>query len=59
MVVTGPRKSRPASPARTADALELAVDAVKLYFQDGTERPIPRPTAPAVQETYYSRHYRE
>jgi hypothetical protein len=43
-----------ASPARTADALELADDEVKLYFQDGTERPIPRPTDPAVQETYYS-----
>lgn len=43
-----------AIPARKADALDLADDAVKLYFQDGTERPIQRPKAPEVQETFYS-----
>jgi DDE superfamily endonuclease/Helix-turn-helix of DDE superfamily endonuclease len=43
-----------ASPARTADDLDLADEAVKLYFQDGTERPIQRPADPEVQETFYS-----
>jgi hypothetical protein len=43
-----------ARPARHADALDLADDAVKLYFHDSTERPIQRPKDPAVQETFYS-----
>lgn len=43
-----------ASPARHADDLDLADDAVKLYFQDGTERPIQRPKDAEVQETFYS-----
>jgi hypothetical protein len=34
--------------------LDLADEAVKLYFQDGTERPIQRPADPEVQETLYS-----
>jgi hypothetical protein len=42
------------NPARHADDLDLADDEVKLYFQDGTERPIQRPKDPAVQETFYS-----
>jgi len=33
-------------PARQADDLDLADDAVKRYFQAGPERPIPRPKAP-------------
>ena len=43
-----------ASPARHADDLDLADDEVKLYFQDGTERPIQRPKDAEVQETFYS-----
>ena len=43
-----------ANPARTADALDLTDEAVKLYFHDGTERPIQRPADPKVQETFYS-----
>ena len=43
-----------ASPARTADDLDLADDEDKRYFQDGTERPIQRPTDQAAQETCYS-----
>ena len=43
-----------ASPARHADDLDLVDDAVKLYFQDGTERPIQRPKDAEVQETFYS-----
>ncbi len=38
-----------ARPARHAADLDLADDAVKLYFHDGTERPIQRPKAPEVQ----------
>jgi hypothetical protein len=41
-------------PARDAQSLELDEDAVGAYFQDGTERPIPRPTDPDTQEQYYS-----
>ena len=47
-------QSLDASPARTAAALNLAEDKVKLYFQDGTERPIQRPKDPEDQETFYS-----
>jgi hypothetical protein len=43
-----------ASPARKAADLVLDDDEVKLYFQDGTERPIQRPKAPEVQEHFYS-----
>ena len=43
-----------ASPARKADDLDLDDDEVKLYFQDGTERPIQRPKAPEAQEDFYS-----
>lgn len=41
-------------PARTAADLPVAQDVVKVYFQDGTERPIQRPKHPDVQKTYYS-----
>jgi hypothetical protein len=41
-------------PAREAEALELAGDELKVYFHDGTERPIPRPTDQEVQKQYYS-----
>ena len=43
-----------ASPARKAADLDLDDDEVKLYFQDGTERPIQRPKDPEVQEDFYS-----
>ncbi|MCX6029308.1 MAG: transposase [Chloroflexi bacterium] len=43
-----------ANPARKAADLDLADDEVKLYFQDGTERPIQRPKDPEVQESFYS-----
>ena len=43
-----------ASPARKAADLDLDDDELKLYFQDGTERPIQRPKAPEVQEDFYS-----
>jgi hypothetical protein len=48
-------------PARTASELQVAHDAVKVYFsrrdtfvQDGTERPIQRPKDQEVQKNYYS-----
>jgi hypothetical protein len=41
-------------PARTASDLQVASDEVKLYFQDGTERPIQRPKNKTAQTTYYS-----
>jgi hypothetical protein len=41
-------------PARTASDLQVVDDEVKLYFQDGTERPIQRPKNKEVQKTYYS-----
>jgi hypothetical protein len=41
-------------PARTASDLQVADDEVKLYFQDGTERPIQRPKDKEAQKTYYS-----
>jgi len=43
-----------ARPARHAADLDLADDAIKRYFQDGTERPIQRPKDAEVQETFYS-----
>jgi hypothetical protein len=41
-------------PARTASELQVADDELKIYFQDGTERPIQRPKNQEVQKTYYS-----
>jgi hypothetical protein len=41
-------------PARTASDLQVADDEVKVYFQDGTERPIQRPKNQEAQKTYYS-----
>lgn len=41
-------------PARDAARLELDTEALEVYFHDGTERPIPRPTDPDTQNTYYS-----
>jgi len=41
-------------PARTAADLQVAHDAVKVYFQDGTERPIQRPKNQEAQKIYYS-----
>ena len=41
-------------PARTASDLQVADDEAKVYFQDGTERPIQRPKNQEVQKTYYS-----
>jgi len=41
-------------PARTASDLQVTDDEVKLYFQDGTERPIQRPKDKEAQKTYYS-----
>lgn len=41
-------------PVREATHLELEDEALEVYFHDGTERPIPRPTDPETQKTYYS-----
>jgi len=41
-------------PARIASDLQVAGDEVKVYFQDGTERPIQRPKNQEAQKTYYS-----
>jgi hypothetical protein len=41
-------------PARTASDLQVAGDDIKVYFQDGTERPIQRPKNKEAQKTYYS-----
>ena len=41
-------------PARTREALTFAENEAKLFFQDGTERPILRPSDPAAQKAYYS-----
>jgi hypothetical protein len=41
-------------PARTAISLNLAEADSGLYFHDGTERPIGRPTDPTSQRDYYS-----
>ncbi len=42
------------TPARSATELHLPPEAGQLYFQDGTERPIPRPKDPQAQSTFYS-----
>ena len=41
-------------PEREAAGLELEEDDLAIYFQDGTERPIPRPTDQEKQKEYYS-----
>jgi len=41
-------------PARTMDELTFAENEDKLFFHDGTERPILRPSDPAEQKEYYS-----
>jgi DDE superfamily endonuclease/Helix-turn-helix of DDE superfamily endonuclease len=41
-------------PVRDAHALDLEEEALKVYFHDGTERPIPRPKDNALQKAYYS-----
>jgi len=41
-------------PARDADDFEPEPDALQIYFQDGTERPIPRPVDNTIQKKYYS-----
>lgn len=41
-------------PVREADDLDLDEAEVGVYFHDGTERPIPRPTDPDEQKKYYS-----
>jgi hypothetical protein len=41
-------------PTRDARTFQPAADALKIYFHDGTERPVPRPTDPAAQKEYYS-----
>jgi len=41
-------------PVRDAAAFEPEEDALKVYFHDGTERPIPRPKDNATQREYYS-----
>jgi len=43
-----------AIPARTAEDLQVQEDESKVYFQDGTERPIQRPKDKEAQKTYYS-----
>jgi hypothetical protein len=41
-------------PARAASDLQVEDDGLKVYFQDGTERPIRRPKEQEAQKTYYS-----
>ena len=43
-----------AIPARTAEELKLQIAKQQVYFQDGTERAIPRPTDQEIQRFYYS-----
>jgi hypothetical protein len=40
-------------PARNLAELELAAESARLFFQDGTERPIQRPQDPQTQKSYY------
>lgn len=40
-------------PARSMDELEIP-EGSNLFFHDGTERPIPRPTDPDDQQDFYS-----
>jgi hypothetical protein len=41
-------------PARDAEVLNLEEEQVRIFFHDGTERPIPRPTDQDAQKMYYS-----
>ena len=41
-------------PARTLEALTVQFKGQTLFFHDGTERPIPRPTDPVAQRLFYS-----
>jgi hypothetical protein len=41
-------------PARTAEELKLQITEQQVYFQDGTERAIPRPRKQEIQRFYYS-----
>lgn len=41
-------------PARHMEDVDFEESEGILYYQDGTERPIPRPTDSAEQKTYYS-----
>jgi len=41
-------------PARKMAEVTFAEKAAALYFHDGTERPIQRPSAPGQQQLYYS-----
>lgn len=41
-------------PARRASELELPPEKGQLFFQDGTERPIPRPKNQEIQGIFYS-----
>lgn len=41
-------------PARSMQALTLQLKGQRLFFHDGTERPILRPSDPAEQRLYYS-----
>lgn len=43
-----------ALPARTAKELKLQIVGQQIYFQDGTERAIPRPKDQEIQRFYYS-----
>ena len=43
-----------AIPARTAEELKLQISEQQVYFQDGTERAIPRPKDQEIQRIYYS-----
>ena len=43
-----------AIPARTAGELKLETSEQQVYFQDGTERAIPRPKDQEIQRAYYS-----
>jgi hypothetical protein len=41
-------------PVRQVEDLHLPAEAGHVYFQDGTERPIPRPKDALMQSTFYS-----
>ncbi|MBM3129772.1 MAG: transposase [Chloroflexi bacterium] len=41
-------------PERDAKAVQPEEGDLEVYFHDGTERPIPRPTDPETQKQYYS-----
>ena len=41
-------------PARDMEQMIFEADEETIYFHDGTERPIPRPSNPEQQQLYYS-----